>query len=99
MQRIHIRTVLAEIELPGPTGQPVTFSLDYYKTDGTKGRKAAVRKGGLAGGAVPGPATGGFRYNVQATGTLQLVNCQNEQPFALKIDLLTHYNGTPILHG
>jgi len=100
MHRIHIRTVLAEIELPDAQGQPRAFSLGYYKTDGTRGSKPAVRKGGQAGGST-GPAAGssGFRYNLKATGTVQLVDCKTGTPFALKIILLTHYNGQPILHG
>ena len=105
MQRthIHIRTVLTDIELPGGDGQPRAFSLGYYKTDGTKGSKATVKKGGLSG--VGGLSTAGptgrsaFRYKVKEKGTLQLVDCRNNQPFALKIILLTEYNGRRILHG
>jgi hypothetical protein len=100
MQRsqIHIRTVLAEIELPDGQGQPRAFSLGYYKVDGTKGSKAAVRKGGLAGGHSPA-GNSAFRYKVREKGTLQLVDCATGQPFALKIILLTEYNGVRILHG
>lgn len=105
MQRthIHIRTVLAELELPDGQGQPHAFSLGYYKTNGTRGRKPAVKKGGQAG--VGGTSTAGptgrsaFRYKVKETGTLQLVDCATGQPFALKIILLTEYNGRRILHG
>lgn len=97
MQRIHIRTVLADIELPDGQGHPRTFSLDYYKTDGTRGRKPAVHKGGQAGGSAGG--SGKFRYQVKEKGTLHLVDCKNGQPFALKINLLACYNGQPILHG
>ncbi|MGI4871222.1 MAG: hypothetical protein ACRYFX_08600 [Janthinobacterium lividum] len=97
MQRIHIRTVLAEIDLPGPQGQARAFSLAYFKTNGSKGQKATVRKGGLSGGAAGG--SGKFGYKVKEKGTLQLINCQNEQAFAVKICLLTHYNGQRIQHG
>jgi hypothetical protein len=105
MQRthIHIRTVLAEIELPGGDGQPRAFSIGYYKTNGKKGSKPAVKKGGLAG--VGGVSTAGpegrsaFRYKIKEKGTLQLVDCATGQPFALKIILLTHYNGRLIKHG
>ena len=98
MQRtqIHIRTVLSDIDLPGGDGQPRAFSLAYYKTSGTKGSKPAVRKGGQAGG---GTGSSQFRYKVKEKGTLQLVDCANGQPFALKICLLTHYNGRRIQHG
>jgi len=96
MQQIHIRTVLAELELPGPDGRPRACSLGYYKTDGTPGTKAAVRKGGQAGGQV---GSGKFRYNVKATGTLQLVDCRRDRPFSLKISLLTRFNGARILHA
>lgn len=104
MQRpqIHIRTVLAEIELPDGNGHPRAFSIDYYKTNGTKGSKPAVRKGGLAG--VGGISTGGpegrssFRYKVKEKGTLQLVD-EHGQAFALKIILLCGYNGRDIKHG
>lgn len=92
MQQIHIRAVLAEMELPGPDGRPRACSLGYYKTDGTPGTKAAVRKGGQV-------ETGKFRYHVKATGTLQLVDCRNDGPFSLKIALLTRFNGARILHG
>lgn len=100
MQRshIHIRTVLAEIELPDDTGRPRAFSLGYYKTDGTKGGKPAVRKGGQAGGSAGGGSSK-FRYQVKEKGTLQLVDCATGQPFAVKINLLAHYNGRDILHG
>jgi hypothetical protein len=105
MQRpqIHIRTVLAEIELPDGNGHPRAFSIDYYKTNGTRGSKPAVKKGGLAG--VGGGSTAGsdghssaFRYKVKEKGTLQLVD-ENGQPFALKIILLCGYNGRDIKHG
>ncbi len=103
MQRtqIHIRTVLAEMELPDGQGQPRAFSLGYYKTDGTKGSKPAVRKGGQAGGSTPGGTEGrsAFRYKVKETGTVQLVDCATGRPFALKIILLCHFNGRDILHG
>ncbi|UOQ96606.1 hypothetical protein MUN81_15325 [Hymenobacter sp. 5317J-9] len=101
MQRIHIRTVLAEIDQHEANGQGRAFSLEYYKTSGTKGSKAAVRKGGLSGVGT-GPSTAStrpFGYKVKEKGTLQLVNCQNNQPFSLKIILLTHFNGQRILHG
>ncbi len=105
MQRtqIHIRTVLAELELPDGNGQPLAFSIGYYKTNGTKGSKPAVKKGGLAGvgvGSTAGPAgNSAFRYKVKEKGTLQLVDCATDQAFALKIILLTEYNGRRILHG
>ena len=103
MQLIPIRTVLAEIDLYEVDGRPQAFSLTYYKTNGKKGSKAAVRKGGNAG--VGGLSTAGpegrsaFRYKVKEKGTLQLVDCATGQPFALKIILLTEYNGRRILHG
>ena len=101
MQRIHIRTVLAEIDQHEENGQGRAFSLQYYKTDGTPGSKEAVRKGGLSG-VGSGPTAGStrpFGYKVKEKGTLQLVDCRNNQPFGLKIILLTHYNGQRILHG
>jgi hypothetical protein len=105
MQRtlIHIRTVLADMELPDGNGQPRAFSLGYYKVDGTRGSKPAVKKGGSAG--VGGLSTAGpegrsaFRYKVKEKGTVQLVDCATGQPFALKIMLLCEYNGRPILHA
>jgi hypothetical protein len=103
MQRTHIniKTVLAEMELPDGQGQPLAFSIGYYKTNGTKGSKAAVRKGGQSGGStLSGPeGRSAFRYKVKETGTVQLVDCATGQPFALKIDLLCHYNGRDIKHG
>lgn len=99
MQRIHLRTVLAEIDQYEHEGQGRAFSLDYYKTDGTKGNKPAVRKGGAAGPApAAGATSGGFRYKVKEKGTLQLLNCGDNQAFAVKICLLTHYNGQRIQH-
>jgi hypothetical protein len=105
MQRphIHIRTVLAAIELPDENGQPRAFSLVYYKTNGTKGSKPAVKKGGLAGvggGSTAGPeGRSAFRYKVKEKGTVQLVDCATGKPFALKIILLCGYNGRDIKHG
>ena len=106
MQRpqIHIRTVLAEIELPDGSGQPRAFSVGYYKTNGTKGSKPAVKKGGLAGvggGSTAGPEgrSSAFRYKVKEKGVLMLVDCATGLPFALKINLLCHYNGRDIKHG
>ena len=100
MQRIHIRTVLAEIDQHEENGQGRAFSLQYYKVDGTKGGKPAVRKGGLSGvGPAESPTSGGFRYKVKEKGTLQLVDCANGQSFGLKIILLTHFNGQRILHA
>ena len=105
MQRphIHISTVLAELDLPDGNGQPRAFSIGYYKTDGSKGSKPAVKKGGLAG--VGGHSTAGpegrsaFRYKLKEKGTVQLVDCATGRSFALKIILLCHYNGRDIKHG
>jgi hypothetical protein len=105
MQRthIHIRTVLAELELPDGNGQPRAFSIGYYTVNGRKGSKPAVKKGGLSGvGGVSQAGAEGrsaFRYKVKEKGTLQLVDCATSQPFALKIILLTEYNGRRILHA
>lgn len=105
MQRpqIHIRTVLAEIELPDGSGQPRAFSIGYYKTNGTKGSKPAVKKGGLASGIGGAASAEGrssaFRYKVKEKGVLMLVDCATGLPFALKINLLCHYNGRDIKHG
>ena len=96
MSQIHIRTVLAEMELPGNDGLPRAFGVRYYKTDGTQGEKVLARKGGQAGGST---GSSKFRYHVKATGTLQLVDCRNDRPFSLKIILLTHFNGVRILHA
>lgn len=88
--------MLAEIELPDGNYQPRTFSLTYYRTDGTKGSKAAVRKGGLAGAGPEGSSA--FRYKAKEKGSLQLLDCTTNQYFQLKISLLTEYNGLRILH-
>lgn len=100
MERIHLATVLAEIDLCEADGAGRTFSLQYYKTDGTVGRKATLRKGGASGaGAGPAPGSGGFRYKVKEKGTLQLLDAKFNKPLALKICLLTHYNGQIIRHA
>ncbi|MBF9239457.1 hypothetical protein I2I05_18840 [Hymenobacter sp. BT683] len=100
MQRIHLRTVLAEIDQHEQDGQGRAFSLQYYKTDGRRGSKPAVRKGGLAGiGPAASPTSGGFRYKLKQKGTLQLVDCATNKSFALKIILLTHFNGQRIQHA
>jgi hypothetical protein len=100
MQRIHLRTVLAEIDQHEESGQGRAFSLEYFKTDGTRGSKPAVRKGGLSGvGPLASATSGGFRYKVKEKGTLQLVDCATNKSFALKICLLTHFNGQRILHA
>ncbi|MDB5270078.1 MAG: hypothetical protein JWP58_3118 [Hymenobacter sp.] len=99
MERIQLATVLAEIDLGEVDGHGRTFSLQYYKVDGTKGRKETLRKGGVSGASAgPAAGSGGFRYKVKEKGTLQLVNAQNGQPLGLKIALLTHYNGQVINH-
>ncbi|KAA9327160.1 hypothetical protein F0P96_18155 [Hymenobacter busanensis] len=98
MQLIKRATVLAEIDQYERDGRLHVFSLGYYKTDGTKGSKARVRKGGHV---VPGGVRAGaskFGYQVKHKGVLQLVNDTTGQPFAVKIKLLTHYNGIRILH-
>ena len=100
MERIHISSVLAEIDLSEVDGPGRTFSLQYYKTDGSKGSKATLRKGGSSGGGSgPAAGSGGFRYKVKEKGTLQLINVKNGTPLALKIILLTHYNGVLIRHA
>ncbi|MGI4835113.1 MAG: hypothetical protein ACRYFK_16795 [Janthinobacterium lividum] len=98
MQRdsIHIRTVLADIELPDGNGLPRAFSLGYYKTSGVPGSKAAVHKAGRFGGSTGGSK---FRYRMKEKGTLILVNCATNQHFTLLICLLHTYNGRRILHG
>ena len=100
MERIHINQVLAEIDLCEVDGHGRTFSLQYYKVDGTKGQKETLRKGGASGaGAGPAAGSGGFRYKLKEKGNLQLVNAKNGQPLGLKIALLTHYNGQVINHA
>lgn len=100
MERIQMATVLAEIDLSEVESVGRTFSLQYYKTDGTKGSKATLRKGGNSGaGTGPAAGGGGFRYKVKEKGTLQLMDVQTGRPLALKISLLTHYNGVLIRHA
>ncbi|MCC2546411.1 hypothetical protein LJY25_08140 [Hymenobacter sp. BT175] len=98
MSLIKMPAVLAEIDLSAADGQARTFSLTYHKTDGTKGHKAQVKKGGAASGAAPSPTSGGFRYKAKQHGTLHLVDVETGKAFALKIILLTHFNGVRILH-
>jgi hypothetical protein len=102
MSEIHINRVLADLDQPAPLGTRFrVFSLGYWKTDGTRGHKPACYKGGKYAhlGATKPAGTGGFRYNHKQNGTLQLVNDQNGQPFAVKIALITRYNGLLVLHG
>jgi hypothetical protein len=99
MEPIHLATVLAEIDLQEVSGPGRTFSLKYFKTDGTVGSKATLRKGGASGaGTGPTAGSGGFRYKVKEKGTLQLLDVKTNKPLALKICLLTHYNERRILH-
>jgi hypothetical protein len=99
MERIHLATVLAEIDLSNAEGAGRSFSLEYRKTDGKKGSKASCRKGGISGvGTGPTPGSRGFGYSMKEKGTLLVVDDKTNKPLTLKICLLTHYNGKRILH-
>ncbi|GAB2954815.1 hypothetical protein GCM10027048_20450 [Hymenobacter coalescens] len=92
--------MLAEIDQPTPLGLKFrTFSLRYWKTDGSRGSKAACYKGGKYAHLGATKSAGGFRYNHKLNGTLQLVNDENGQPFAVKIALITRYNGLVVIHS
>lgn len=95
MSKISLGAALALMDQVDDGGQVRTFSVRYIKTDGTAGEKLRCRKGGRAH-ATTGQSR--FRYNIKATGTLQLLDVDTNQPFSLKISLLTHFNSHRIQH-
>jgi len=90
-----LRAVLAEINQDVRDGQPHYFSIAYVKTDGTPGAKQRVRKSGTT---LPTKGAGGFRYKVKEKGVLLLWDDLGEKHFAVKIALITHYNGKEVRH-
>jgi len=98
MLKIKIHVALAEIDQAVHNDRPHVFSIQYVKKDGTVGKKNRVRKSGT--NPALGKTTGstGFRYNVKRRGILLLHDVETDQPFALKIALITHYNGVQIQH-
>ena|SRR4028118_2021061 len=99
MARIHLRSVLAEIDTPDRHGNGREFSIQYAKEDGELGFKQRVRKAGSLGGAATYTSGGRFRYNVKQKGVLVVVDCLTQQTRALKIARLMEYNGVRIQHG
>ncbi|MDJ1468162.1 hypothetical protein [Xanthocytophaga flava] len=113
MKSIKLHVVLAEIDQAVRDNKPHEFSLQYIKKDGTAGKKTRVRKSGTnpAKGNQADKSistdhvlsddkeeTSNFRYNIKEKGILLLHDVVNDQPFSLKIALLTHYNGIRIKH-
>lgn len=98
MERIPKAAALAEIDQYERDGQPHIFSLAYRKVDGSRGEKQRCRKGGAGGGVATGGGGGRFGYKIKEKGVLQLLDCNNNRPFAVKIDLLISYNGVRIQH-
>lgn len=75
-------------------GKAHVFSIGYVKKDGTIGQKARVRKSSKR---LPGE--GGYRGNVNLNHVLLMENLDNQnQPFEVLIDLITHYNGMRVNH-
>lgn len=98
MARIHLRSVLAEIDQPDKQGQAREFSLKYAKANGEEGFKAKVRKAGSLGGMAT-HSEGRFRYNVKQKGVLVIVDCATNETRSIKIARLIEYNGVRIQHG
>lgn len=98
MARIHLRSVLAEIDTPDNRGQAREFSLKYATADGEERFRQKVRKAGSLGGAAT-HATGKFRYNIKQKGLLLIVDVATGENRSLKIGRLIEYNGVRILHG
>ena len=92
---ITLRAVLAEINQDVRNGEPHYFALAYVKKDGSTGSKLRVRKSGTtqekAGGS-------NFKYKVKEKGVLLLWDELEGRHFAVKIALLTHYNGKEVRH-
>ena len=98
MQRIRIKTVLAEIDQLAAQGEGRTFSLDYVKRDGKLGRKVRLVKGGASGGSTH-QGGGALRYQLNKTGLLLVQDQASGEMRSLKIRRLTHYNNVRIQHG
>jgi hypothetical protein len=98
MARIHLRSVLAEIDTPDKQGNAREFSIKYAKEDGDEGFKAKVRKAGSLGSGAT-HSTGRFRYNVKERGVLVVFDVAKEETRTLKIARLIEYNGVRIQHG
>ncbi|RDC63277.1 hypothetical protein [Adhaeribacter pallidiroseus] len=100
--RIRMAQVLAEIDQYEIGGRLHTFSLNYIKTNGQKGFKERVRKSGNYSNhpteGTKKESGNKFRINIKNNGLFMLVDNRTGQPFALKISLLTHYNGQRIRH-
>ncbi len=76
------------------SGQVHTFGLKYVKKDSTVGQKARVRK---CSKNLPGER--GYRGNINLNHVLLLENLENNnKPFEICIDLITHYNGLRVVH-
>lgn len=96
-QKVKLSAVLADMEQPEQDGALRTFSIRYVKTDGTVGEKPRCRKSGQAAGAAVTEGSN-FRYNVKQRGIVVLTNLDNNQPFSLRIALITHFNGVRVWH-
>jgi len=100
--RIKMAHVLADIDQYEKNGQLHVFGLHYVKINGQKGLKAKCRKSGnkivTLGTAIGAMVTTGYKTRVKENGLLLLVDHTTGNPFALKISLITHYNGIRIQH-
>lgn len=91
---------MSEIDQSVIDGEHQIFSLRYVKMDGSIGEIKRARKNvKQIREASEKKTTRGFNHNIKESGTL-LIYSEDKQGYReLKIDLLTHYNGTKIFHG
>lgn len=100
-QIVNINAVLAEIGEYLDGNEVKFFSIKFRKTDGSVSDKIRVRKAGslkAMKAKAPAPAGAKLLYNLKQKGIVLLQEQGSDRPFAVKISLITHFNGVRVWH-
>lgn len=101
--KISIGVALSQIDQTIIDGEHQTFSIRYTKLDGSLGHIKRAKKN--VKHPKPGDETNAghsrraFSHNIKESGTLLLYNEDKGGHREIKIDLISHYNGTLVHHG
>lgn len=94
---ISIRQALAEMDITYEDGLPKSFSIEYWREDGTPGKMEKATKNEKRPGS-GGAAKTKFKYNVKERGVVLLFNLETNETRAVKITRINKFNGEEVFH-
>lgn len=96
MSKISISVVLSQLDQAEIDGVPQKHHIRYCKKDGTRGEIRDAQKG-IKHPKKEGAGSGHpFNHSIKKSGTILLYSEEKGGTREILIDLLTHFNGTPI---